>query len=62
MSSYEFMTTFVVRHYAGSLEGAIFLRNEYADAIKALNGEVVMAGTRPGDAGLEGMKRLLEDE
>jgi hypothetical protein len=62
MANHEFVTTFVVKHEAGSEEGAIFQRNEYDKAIKELGGEVVMADTKPGDARGEGLRLFTEPE
>lgn len=57
-SSYEWVTTLVIRHHAGSNEGAIFQRREWDQAIEATGAEVVMGGTRPGHAGSEAMDQL----
>jgi hypothetical protein len=59
--SYEWVTTFVVRHTAGSKEGAIFQRNEYDRAIAALGGETTTAVTKPGDAAGTGLRTFLQE-
>lgn len=53
--SYEWVTTLVIKHEAGSQEGAIFHRNEMEVAIRQLGGEVTMADSRPGDAAGAGL-------
>jgi hypothetical protein len=58
---HEFATTFVIRHRAGSQEGAIFQRNEWDKLIAANGGEVVMARTNPDDAAGVGLGEFLGD-
>jgi hypothetical protein len=54
------VTTFTVRHHAGSQEGAIFQRNAFGKAMEAAGADVVGAVTVPGDAGGEAVRRLME--
>lgn len=60
--NYEFVTTFVIGHEAGSQEGAIFQRNEMDKAIEALGGTVRMAHTEAGDAAGAGLLAFFDTE
>lgn len=59
-ATHEFVTTFVIRHYAGSQEGAVFQRNQWDKLIESAGGELTMADTKPGDAAGEGVRKFFE--
>jgi hypothetical protein len=58
-ASYEWVTTFVIRHHAGSHEGAIHQRNQWDKLIEADGGELTMADTQPGDASVAGLRAFF---